>query len=98
MFFLQTKQDKKIEQKNANLRKKYDSNDKGYKDKCKARMIVYNSQKLNGICYLCRYRKANCRHHPDYNKPKYIIPLCKSCHTRLHHLIKINKVRKEDKK
>jgi len=97
MFFFKTKKQKKREELNKRLRENYASNKDGYKDKSCARRIAYTNSKLGDLCYLCRHRKAKDRHHPDYSKPKLVILLCKSCHGRLHHLLKLNRVRKEDK-
>jgi hypothetical protein len=38
----------------------------------------------NKICSICGISKAQDRHHPDYNKPLEIIPVCKRCHLRMH--------------
>lgn len=35
------------------------------------------------ICEACG-KAAQDYHHPDYSKPLEVVPLCKSCHRRLH--------------
>lgn len=43
-----------------------------------------------GYCSICRkYAKLDA-HHPDYNKPKFIKYICRSCHRRLHYMEKLN--------
>lgn len=34
-------------------------------------------------CVMCGAHAAE-MHHPDYNKPKYVVWLCRSCHIGLH--------------
>lgn len=35
-------------------------------------------------CCICKKTKNLVRHHPDYNKPKDVIIVCKSCHAKIH--------------
>lgn len=39
-------------------------------------------------CEICRKGNGIQKHHPNYNKPLNIVPLCRNCHTELHRLIK----------
>lgn len=45
-----------------------------------------SASKLN--CDICG-RQAQDYHHPDYSKPLDVIPLCRSCHRRLHAASKV---------
>lgn len=36
------------------------------------------------ICKKCGSTKNIHKHHPDYRRPKYIVPLCVKCHMKLH--------------
>jgi hypothetical protein len=36
------------------------------------------------MCSECLVRQAVHWHHPDYNVPEWVIPLCHSCHQRKH--------------
>ena len=88
MFF---KRKNKQEIKNARLRERYANNEGGFRDKCEARRIAYKLKKLKeGLCYLCQTREGKDLHHPDYKKPELVFPLCRYCHNRLHHLIKLH--------
>jgi len=35
------------------------------------------------LCQDCN-KQASEYHHPDYNKPFFVIPLCHSCHIKIH--------------
>jgi len=92
-FYHRTKYKPSQNPDNAKLRKKYMDNEKGYKDKSIIRNASYKFKRLKGKCYLCQLRKATDWHHPDYNKPKLVYPLCRECHKRHHSLI----ITREDK-
>jgi len=54
--------------------------------------IVKNQKpyKINsGRCYFCKDKKNNINHHLSYN-PEIIVILCKSCHNRIHILLRKN--------
>jgi hypothetical protein len=38
------------------------------------------------FCEFCGGKENLQAHHPDYNKPKEVITLCKECHLRLHNV------------
>jgi len=94
----------KREARNAKLRKKY-ANDVEFRKKCEARRIALKEKrklerekKLSKIkiektrCFFCcRKDKKIDMHHPDYTKPKFVIPLCRKCHLRLHALKRMEK-------
>lgn len=62
-----------------------------YPEKNKAHIIVNNAI-ANGkikpvgsyICSRCKERQAEHYHHPDYNKPLDVIPVCTPCHIAIH--------------
>ncbi len=39
---------------------------------------------LKGFCEVCKVKKAEDRHHPDYSKPLEVILVCKKCHKNIH--------------
>jgi len=39
---------------------------------------------LKGFCEVCKIRKAEDRHHPDYSKPLKVVLVCKKCHKNIH--------------
>lgn len=39
---------------------------------------------IKGLCQVCNLRKAEHRHHPDYDKPKDVILVCAKCHKDIH--------------
>lgn len=56
-----------------------------YPDKISARLKArYVNIPRIGQCAHCKCDGLVEKHHPDYKKPKYVIPLCKSCHTKIH--------------
>lgn len=40
---------------------------------------------ISCCCEICGTTENLQRHHPDYNKPKEVIILCKNCHEKVHH-------------
>jgi hypothetical protein len=53
------------------------------KTKAAQRLAQRKNPKLEK-CILCLSIDNLVRHHPDYTKPKDIIVLCKSCHSKIH--------------
>ncbi len=74
----------RVSVKNAKLRGEW-MNNPYFRKKKKAQQIAYKIKNIKG-CYFCG-KKAVHRHHPDYDIPELIIPLCAKCHNRLHALI-----------
>ncbi|HEY0089712.1 MAG TPA: hypothetical protein VGB37_12770 [Candidatus Lokiarchaeia archaeon] len=60
------------------------------RDKIKAQQGIYRAKARNELKSAKEYKCFNCinqaeeYHHPDYNKPFTIIPLCKNCHILVH--------------
>ena len=77
--------------KDANIRgKEYykkNKNNPNFKKKLDARRKVRDI-KIEGLCEICKKRKAIDRHHPDYSIPTWIICICRPCHKKLHRRIK----------
>lgn len=68
------------------LRKRY-ANDEEYRKKVKARALVNMRRTRAGRkqeqCFSCNTAGAEA-HHPDYDRPDFIIFLCKGCHAEEH--------------
>lgn len=69
---------------------------KKYPEKQKARFIVYRAVR-NGV--IIRPSKCACgsarmveAHHEDYSKPLQVNWLCRTCHSKLHCMIKLSMV------
>ncbi len=70
--------------RNRTQREKFKYNIKGYRDKARARGVANRFNKMyKKICYFCE-KKSEELHHPDYDKPELVIPLCIKCHKKLH--------------
>lgn len=59
-----------------------------HKDKSKTYGIVNRNRKklIKKNCEMCDSKNNLQLHHPDYNKPMYVITLCKDCHWQIHTL------------
>lgn len=58
--------------------------------KCISRKLIGRHKiEVINICQCCeqRFKKVD-RHHPDYDRPLFVIPLCRGCHVSLHVSIK----------
>lgn len=59
-----------------------------HKNSCLIYTQVREAIKKNIInrdkCAICQSKNNLDAHHPDYSKPLEIIPLCRSCHSKLH--------------
>lgn len=54
-------------------------------DKIDARRKAnYHIHIKNKICEICKIRKANQKHHPNYLKPLKVKFICGFCHSKLH--------------
>ena len=42
-------------------------------------------RKLTGNCYVCNQVKATVFHHVSYYFPNVLMPVCESCHQRIHY-------------
>lgn len=46
----------------------------------------YNTPIPNGtLCIKCKVNLSEERHHPDYNKAKDVMFVCKKCHIKIHN-------------
>jgi hypothetical protein len=83
------------EQINIRQREHYKNNKLAYKEiqlryskkypEKKAAHRAARNIPLDKQCFHCGSTENLQKHHPDYSKPKYIITVCKSCHTKIHY-------------
>jgi len=81
---------KRYRQKHKEKIKKYR---KEYDLLNKDKTIVWNlvnkkhkTEMKNMNCYDCKTKKAEHKHHEDYNKPLEVVFLCRSCHKKRHNI------------
>ena len=48
------------------------------------RQLSNGESVMPNICERCPNKKNIQAHHPDYDKPKYIVWLCTKCHRKAH--------------
>ena len=49
--------------------------------------------KVKEECFFCFSKKNIEKHHPDYKDEKYVVPLCRSCHRKLHAILNIEDIK-----
>jgi hypothetical protein len=40
-------------------------------------------------CIVCRFKRGEQYHHPDYDKPLFVFPVCRDCHRVIHKSLKV---------
>lgn len=68
----------------AELQKEYC---KRHPEVIKAHNYIHNHKiTLKNNCEFCNNNFNLEGHHPDYNKPYFIITVCKLCHSKIHYI------------
>ena len=82
------KYNKEYRIKNKDKWKKYNKKQKLLGKTKVKNQARYIKKTISKECYFCKSKINLVRHHKDYNKPYDIIVLCKSCHSKVHFIIK----------
>jgi hypothetical protein len=75
--------DRNYHKRNSELRNK---NMGEWRELNPEKIVANNRARIIPIKYRCEScgTKAEVRHHPDYNKPLYVVHLCRACHAKAH--------------
>ena len=76
----------------ANIEKvrEYDRN-RGFRG-TKGKIYLMSKQKTKILykCIFCGSNENLENHHPDYNKPSFLVTLCRKCHRNTHSIIRLS--------
>ena len=76
-------------EKNIDKVREYDRR-RGYRGTHNKETNTARKVKVKNECHFCFDSKNIEKHHPDYNKPLWVVPLCRTCHRKLHAIINID--------